>query len=247
MIDLNCDLGEMPETQWRDIEILSLVSSCNIACGGHAGDSDSMTEMVRHAAINNVRIGAHPSYPDKENFGRKSMIIDHDILRQSLSDQIYALREIAHHQGHIISYVKPHGALYNDAADDEKLAQMIIDLIHNIDPQYAVMGLARSQIEYAAARKGMKFIAEAFIDRRYTPSARLLNRNKAGAIISDIIEQKQQAMALINGDNIMTSDGSPIKIKANSLCMHSDSDGALSNARQIRQMLADNDVIMAAL
>lgn len=247
-IDLNCDLGEMPDTQsvMRDIEILSMISSCNIACGGHAGNNASMAEMVHHANINNVRIGAHPSYPDVENFGRKSMVIDRNQLRQSLRDQISALIEVADNQGVIISYVKPHGALYNDAADDCDLSSLIVETMCEIDSKLAIMGLAGSRLENISQAKGIHFIPEAFIDRSYTSDARLQSRSIQGSVITDIEQQKQQALALVLQNSITTASGQNIIINAQSLCIHSDSEGALSNAKQIREMLVDNDIEISA-
>lgn len=245
-IDLNSDIGELPESTQRDIDILSIVSSCSIACGGHAGDARSMALMVNHAKINGVRIGAHPSYPDKLNFGRAAMKIDYDDLRQSLSMQIIALIGIADAQGAPVAYVKPHGALYNDMADNIELAKLIISIIYDINPKLGIMGLSDSYIERIANDMGIEFIAEAFIDRRYTASSRLQSRQENGAVITDQMSQERQMLALIRGEKISAADGNMIKIKADSLCMHSDSDGALSNARHLAKILADIGVKISA-
>lgn len=245
-IDLNCDLGEMPESAQRDIEILSIVSSCNIACGGHAGDDISMALMVRHAIANGVRIGAHPSYPDRENFGRQSLDIHHNILRQSLTDQIQALIKITDAHGASLSYVKPHGALYNDAADNSDLAKLIVDTIYDINPQLAVMGLPHSSVQNMADDAGIEFIAEAFIDRKYMATARLQPRQEDGAVITDKQSQEVQALALAKGKKLLSADGTPILIRADSLCMHSDSDDALSNAAHIAKMLSQNGIMLTA-
>lgn len=247
-IDLNSDLGEMADadSRQRDIEILSIVSSCNIACGGHAGDEESMAAMVRYAKHNDVRIGAHPSYPDRANFGRKTMNIDPHTLLNSLQQQINAIITIAREQSAHIAYVKPHGALYNDCADDAGLAKIIIQAVKNTDPALSIMGLPDSEMEKAAIAHSISYIAEGFIDRRYTANARLQNRNIDGAVICDTQQQEAQALALAMGDPIIISDDAKLEIIVNSLCMHSDSPGALSNARNIRDMMIKNNIKISA-
>lgn len=247
-IDLNCDLGEMPDTdsRRRDIEILSIVSSCNIACGGHAGDTDSMQAMIKHAKQNGVRIGAHPSYPDRANFGRTSMDIDPQDLLISLQNQINAIIMIACEQSAHIAYIKPHGALYNDCADNAGLARLIIQAIQNTAPDLSLMGLPNSELEKSAISHGVPYIAEAFIDRRYTANARLQHRSIDGAVIANIHEQKKQAFALATGRAVTASDGTEVMIGAHSLCMHSDSPSALNNARDIRDMMINNNIEISA-
>ncbi len=247
-IDLNCDLGEMqdPHSIARDIAILSIVSSCNIACGGHAGDNDSMNNMIESATRHNVRIGAHPSYPDKENFGRKSISIHHKDLSDSLHSQISSLSEIAQSQSAQISYVKPHGALYNDAADNEQLAQLIVKIVRDIDPKLAIMGLPHSALERTAQTYNITYISEAFIDRQYTARSRLQNRAIKGAVITGVAQQHKQALALATGVPFKVVDGNMLMIKAQSLCMHSDSEGALENAAAIKNMFIDHHISVRA-
>ncbi len=244
-IDLNADLGEMPDAINRDISILSLVSSANIACGGHAGDAESMRTMIRYAKENNVRIGAHPSYPDKLNFGRKSINIKPKDLTHSLNQQITMLMHIAAEESAIISYVKPHGTLYNEAMDDAALSALLIDVIKHIDPSLAIMGMAQSELEKAAMRSDLNFIAEAFIDRRYNGNARLQSRSIEGAIISDYPIQSQQALALACG-NAISVDGEELYIKAHSLCIHGDSESALDDIAKLRKMLLQNGIMITA-
>lgn len=244
-IDLNADLGEMPDAADRDVKIISLVSSANIACGGHAGDEHSMRFMIQHAKANDVRIGAHPSYPDKENFGRKSMDIMPEDLAQSLNNQITTLAKIADEEGAAISYVKPHGALYNEAMDDEALSAILIEVVKDIDPSLAIMGMAQSTLEKAALHANMNFIAEAFIDRRYNANARLQSRSFEGAVITDYDMQSEQALSLASGRSIMAEDVK-LSIKAQSLCIHSDSDGALESTIKLRKMLSEHDIMIKA-
>lgn len=244
-IDLNADLGEMADAEDRDIAILSMVSSANIACGGHAGDETSMRLMIRHAKENGVRIGAHPSYPDPYNFGRKSMDISPNALKQSLIHQITTLMRIADEEAATISYVKPHGALYNNAMDDDELSTLLVNVVDNVDRSLAIMGMDQSALEKAAIRSGLSFIAEAFIDRAYTANARLQSRSIKDAVISDYNIQSQQALSLATGQTI-TADGKNLYIKAQSLCIHSDSDGALDNTAKLREMLLQNDIMIKA-
>ena len=244
-IDLNADLGEIPAARDRDIAILSLVSSANIACGGHAGDETSMRLMVRYAAENGVRIGAHPSYPDRENFGRAPLAIEKKELSQNLIHQITTIIRIAEEESATISYVKPHGALYNDAMDDEILSILLTDAVKNINPSLAIMGMAQSALEKAAKRSGLYFITEAFIDRAYNANARLQCRSTQGAVITDYERQSQQALSIASGKAIIT-EGKEIHIKAQSLCMHSDSDGALENIRKLHKMLLENNIMVRA-
>jgi len=247
-IDLNSDLGEMPDPQSvaRDIEILSVVTSCNIACGGHAGDGQSMQTMVEQAVIKDVRIGAHPSYPDRENFGRKTIKMDDITLHQSLTEQIKSLAVIALKLEAKVTYVKPHGALYNDCTNDKDLAALIVDIVKEIDPSLSIMGLAHSHIEKAALNNDINFISEAFIDRRYTSDARLVSRTNQGAVITDIYKQKEQAIALAKGNEIYCNDDSQIAISAQSLCMHSDTPNALQNAIMIKQCLLEQGIKICA-
>ena len=244
-IDLNADLGEMPDAVDRDIAILSMVSSANIACGGHAGDESSMRLMIRHAKENGVRIGAHPSYLDRANFGRAPLAIEKEELSHSLSNQITTIMRIAEEEEATLSYVKPHGALYNQAMDDEGLSSLLVSVVKNIDPSLSIMGMAQSALEKSAIGSDLNFIAEAFIDRAYTADARLQSRSIEGAVITDYELQSQQALSLASGKAI-TADGKKLHIKAQSLCIHSDSDGALDNVIKLREMLLQNDIVIAA-
>ncbi len=244
-IDLNVDLGEMPDAKDRDIAILSVVSSANIACGGHAGDEKSMRLMIKYAKENKVRIGAHPSYPDKKNFGRKSMDIKAEELSHSLSNQITTIMHIAKEETAHISYVKPHGALYNDAMDNDDLSHILVSIVKNINPSLAIMGMAQSALEKVAIDSGLDFIEEAFIDRAYTAQARLQNRSIKDAVITDYELQFQQALSIARGKSII-AEGKEIYIKAKSLCMHSDSDGALENSKKLRKMLLKNNIMIKA-
>ena len=192
-IDLNADLGEMPDSRPRDIAILNIVTSCNIACGGHAGDRESMSAMLAAAKERGVAAGAHPSYPDREHFGRRSLDIAPDVLAHSLQEQIAAFVAAAAAVGVPVHHIKPHGALYNDMADHAELAGHVAEICAAALPGAPLVGLADSQVEAAARRAGLPFIAEAFVDRRYTDAARLVPRDRDGAVIADPAARAAQA------------------------------------------------------
>ncbi len=233
-IDLNADLGEMPEAQARDIAILNMVSSCSIACGGHAGDAGSMAVMLAAAKARGVAAGAHPSYPDRAHFGRRSLdIAPHDLIA-SIAAQLAAFAQAARIGGCAMCHVKPHGALYNDMADDPVLAALIARACAYALPGTPLVGLAGSAAAQAAADAGLPFIAEAFVDRRYTPRGRLVPRSAPGAVIATPAGRAAQALALATGQPVRTADGGTLTIAADSLCLHSDSDAALESAAEIR-------------
>jgi len=240
-IDLNADLGEADSAEWarNEAEMLRYISSANIACGGHAGTEKSMRHMVRGAKEHGVVIGAHPSYPDKAHFGRKSMTLGEDITRDdlkiSLLKQITTLAEIAAEEDSFISYVKPHGALYNDAVTSAEKANLIAEVITIIDPKLIFMGGPNSQMGLAAKRHTLKFIAEGFIDRRYTDDGHLQSRNIDGAVMKDQKARLIQAKKLVTMQSVTTASGKELAIKVKTLCLHGDSAGAVETARLARR------------
>lgn len=242
-IDLNADIGEAvtPEGIKAEAEILQFVSSANIACGGHAGDEDSMRRTIRAAGDNNVVIGAHPGYPDPENFGRKSMGLTSQrfryMLRTSLTEQIVRLAEIAAEEGCKIAYVKPHGALYNDAVKSREHAEVIVQAITFLDPSLIFLGGPNSEMGLAADRVGLKFVSEGFIDRRYTDDGHLQNRSIDGAVIDTQSKRLAQAKSLASTGQVTTASGNTLIINAQSLCLHGDSAGAVETARQTRSVI----------
>ena len=240
-IDLNADLGEADNANWarNETEMLRYISSANIACGGHAGTEKSMRHIVRGAKEHGVTIGAHPSYPDKAHFGRKSMTLDEDIspedLKSSLMEQITKLAEIAAEEDTFISYVKPHGALYNDAVNDRAKADLIAEVIAAIDPNLIFMGGPNSEMGKAAKRHKLKFIAEGFIDRRYTDEGHLQSRAIDGAVIESQKARLIQAKKLVTMQSVTTASGAELPIAVKTLCLHGDSDGAVETARLARR------------
>ena len=238
-IDLNSDLGEgYPD----DEELLRLVSSCNIACGGHTGDTDSMTATVRMALANGVTIGAHPSYPDREGFGRVSGFMRGEELYESLTAQVAALEDIAAQLGAKIGHIKPHGTLYNDA----ELADIIARVTAEAPGAPALMGMANSELQGAAKRHKLDFIAEGFIDRAYEPDGTLVPRSEPGAVHDDLAVATTQAVRLAEDGEVTARNGEVIAVKVDTLCIHSDTPGAAEKARAVRDVLESHGVRIRA-
>ena len=251
-IDLNADIGEADTADWAwaEAQILTHVSSCNIACGGHAGDDASMRSTVRGAVDNGVTIGAHPAYPDRENFGRRSLVLDEDIgeteLQNSLRAQIVRLVEIAAEAGARVAYVKPHGQLYNDAVTDGRKAELIARTIASLDPDLILLGGPNSEMGRAAERHGLGFVAEGFIDRRYSDAGHLVSRANPGAVLDTQQARLDQATRLATTGEVETVSGGRLAIDARSLCLHGDSAGAVETARLARAAIERAGVAIQA-
>ncbi len=239
-IDLNADMGEYADDAQRAIEaaLMPLITSCSIACGGHAGNEASMRATARLARKHGVAVGAHPSYPDVENFGRKSLRGDPAELRAAISEQVSAMRRILEEEGMALRHVKPHGALYGDAAGNNVLAEMIAEAALSA----AIIGPLGSALE-AASRSG--FIAEGFVDRRYLTSGALAPRDEPGAVIENIEARTIQALTLARGEALVLADGA-ITLGIDTLCIHSDSPGAVETAIAVRNCLEADGFTIAA-
>ncbi len=246
MIDLNADLGEdeNPEGIARDIAIMDIVSSCNIACGGHTGSPLTMRTMLAAAKSRNIAPGAHPSYPDRIGFGRQSMDITLADLETSLKSQLHNITVIAADVGVSLTHLKPHGALYNDAQDDPALSTLLVEIAAGTG--LALVGMPGSLIQQKAAERKISFIAEAFIDRRYTGNGRLVPRSAAGAVIADEDERIRQGLSLATGTVLTAQDGTALAVKADSLCLHSDSNGALETAKKMRLALENAGIVIGS-
>jgi UPF0271 protein len=228
VIDLSADVGEgAPD----ETDLWPLLTSANAACGGHYGDEHTMREAARLAHQHHVLLGAHPSYPDRENFGRKSLTIDPDTLRASLITQISALAAITP-----LHHIKPHGALYNDAHKDRSLANVIIDAMRAVDPALALVAPDHSQMAAAARAAGTRVIREAFADRRYEPDGSLTPRTIPGATLT-VDEAAAQASLLARDSVVIARDGTRVPIAFDTLCIHADMEGALARLRAIRDAL----------
>lgn len=239
-IDLNADIGEADTSEWAASEaaIVSAISSANIACGGHTGDEASMRVTVRNAKAADVTIGAHPAYPDRKNFGRTSLVlgkdIEREILKNALCAQIFALAEICYEENARLAYVKPHGALYNDSVTDAQKADLIAEVITELNMDLLFLGGPNSEMGRAASDHGLDFVAEGFIDRRYTDDGHLLSRKLEGAVIKDQDERLAQAIALATQEPVTTDSGKTLLLKTGSLCVHGDSPGAVKTAERAR-------------
>ena len=241
-IDLNADMGEYadPRSEKIEADLIPLITSCSIACGGHAGDAQTMRRTVHLAKTHNVGVGAHPAYPDREGFGRRSIDIDPHTLENTLREQIDVLRMIADEEHTPLRHVKAHGALYNDAAKNPALAQAIVKSASGI----AIMGPPGSALESEARQAGCRFIAEGFLDRLYRIDGSLTPRTQAGAVIADIDARAAQGVAIASGASFPASDGD-LTIAVQTLCIHSDSPGAADTACAVRDALTAANIAVA--
>ncbi|BET95378.1 LamB/YcsF family protein [Xenorhabdus taiwanensis] len=243
-IDLNSDLGES-FGQWRmgnDEEILGIVSSANVACGFHAGDPVGILQVLRSAQRNNVAVGAHVSYSDLVGFGRRKMDIANHELTADVIYQIGALQGLAAAAGTKVSYVKPHGALYNTIASDEYQAIAVIEGILAIDPNLVLVGLAGSNILKLAQENGLRTIAEAFADRAYTSQGELVSRRETGSVLHDADLVAQRMLQLVTEGGVESIDGKFTPIQADSICVHGDTPGAVVMAKQVKTVLQQEGI-----
>jgi UPF0271 protein len=235
MFDINCDMGEIKDFVDNNTyaELMKYVTSINLACGGHAGDDDIMEEMIQIAKQKHVKIGAHPSYPDRENFGRLELNISPEQLFESITSQIQKLIDIAKKEDVRIEHVKPHGALYNIASNNNNLAELIGKSVQKIDPKLAIMCLAGSPMVSILQKSGMNVITEAFADRAYNADGSLRNRNLDGALITDPVHATNQAKLIANNQKVIAFDGSEVSIQAKTICVHSDTPNALEISKAV--------------
>ena len=236
-VDLNSDLGESYGA-WNmgdDAAMLGIVSSANVACGFHAGDPAGILKTVRTAAENNVVIGAHVSYPDRAGFGRRNMDVTSEELIGDVIYQIGALQGIAKAAGTRVCYVKPHGALYNQIAHDERQALAVIQAIQMLDPALALMGLAGTKVLALARAEGLAVVAEVFADRGYTKDGLLVPRHEPGAVLHDPEDVAKRMLNFARTGSITAHDGTDIRIEAQSICVHGDSPDAVAMAKAIRR------------
>lgn len=236
-IDINCDLGEASEhSQWQyDVSLMDNIDRCNIACGGHAGNAESIAFMLAAAKSQGILAGAHPSYPDKDNFGRVTLAIPHHELCHAVKQQLQCIKDIAKDCDVSLSHVKFHGALYNDMENNELLAQSMCEIVDEVLPSTPILGLAHGKLANVCQQQGISFLHEAFIDRRYTADAKLAPRQQPHSVISDIPSVLAQAQQLLNGLPFKAITGEDIMIHADSLCLHGDHPQSLAIAQQLKQ------------
>ena len=249
VIDLNSDLGESfgAWTMGMDEAVMKHISSANIACGWHAGDAEIMLRTVRAAKALNVAVGAHPGYPDLLGFGRRNMACTPDEFYAYTIYQVGAMMGACAAEGVELQHVKPHGAMYNQAAKDPKLAAAIARAIKNLGGGIILMGLAASAFETAAAEQGVPFAAEAFADRGYMADGSLVPRDKPGAFIHDPDEAAARMLKLVKEGTVETPDGQTLKLKAHTICMHGDSPEAVKMAEVVKATLEKNGVAVKNL
>ena len=249
IIDMNSDLGESFGA-WKmgmDEAVMKHISSSNIACGWHAGDSEAMIRTVRAAKKLNVAVGAHPGYPDLLGFGRRNMTCTPDELYAYTLYQTGAIMGVCASEGVELQHVKPHGAMYNQAAKDPKLAAAIVKAVKNLGGGLILMGLAGSEFEKTAAEQGVPFAAEAFVDRGYMADGSLVPRDKPGAFIHDPDEAAARMVKLIKEGTIVTPEGQTLKLKAHSICVHGDSTEAVKMAEVVKAALEKNGIAVKKL
>lgn len=248
VIDLSCDLGEAESAHDRDVEasLWPLITSANIACGGHAGDRDSMEVAIRRASELGVVLGAHPSYPDRLHFGRVSLPIRGTALRDALIEQLEELCELSHDAGMQVSHVKPHGALYNDAHHDAELAGLVAETVRSVDSKLAMVAAAGSSLLAAAKDSGLRAIAEAFADRRYRPDGSLVPRSEPDALLLDPDEAVAQAMRFATEAVVIANDGQSIAIPFTTLCVHGDMERSVERLSAIRKALEQSGCQISA-
>ncbi|MFC8277301.1 LamB/YcsF family protein [Streptomyces sp. NPDC057271] len=243
-IDLNADLGE-GFGRWTltdDEELLSVVTSANVACGFHAGDAVTMRRVCELAAARGVRIGAQVSYRDLAGFGRRSMDVPADELAAEVAYQIGALDVFARAAGSRVSYVKPHGALYNRVVRDEEQAAAVVDGVLLAGGGLPVLGLPGSRLHGAAEKAGLPVVAEAFGDRAYTADGSLLPRGQEGAVVTDPAEVVERSVSMARFGVVTAYCGTSVAVRARSLCLHGDTPGAVGLARRVRTELEASGV-----
>jgi UPF0271 protein len=243
-IILNCDCGE---GIGDDAAILPHVGAANIACGGHAGDAAAMHATLRLCKQFDVSAGAHPSYPDRDNFGRKVLPLSADEVRATMRAQIGALDAVAKEEGMQLTHVKPHGALYNHAAVTPAIADAIANTVAQHDPTLVLVGLAGSALIDAGARHGLRVMGEAFADRAYEADGTLRNRVLAGALIEDDEQCLTQVLRIARRGEVVAHDGSIVKIDAQTICLHSDTAGAARRAAYLHEQLPRHGVALSSL
>jgi 5-oxoprolinase (ATP-hydrolysing) subunit A len=231
-VDINCDLGEGCP---NDAELMKYISSANIACGFHAGDKETMRQTVDLAIENSVAIGAHPSFPDRDNFGRTNMSLPPDELFTIVSEQILALKAVCDEKGARLHHVKPHGALYNQAARDRTLASAIAEAVKEIDETLVLFGLAGSVSISEAQASGLQTASEVFADRTYQSDGSLTPRSQPNALIEDDEQAIAQALGFVNTGSVQATTGEIVSVRCDTICIHGDGSHAVSFAKKIRE------------
>ncbi|WP_448231650.1 LamB/YcsF family protein [Microbacterium lacticum] len=247
VIDLNSDLGEnvADRVVSDDAAMLEIVTSANVSCGFHAGSPEGIRETLDAAVRGGVVIGAHPGYRDYDNFGRTNVDIDSATLQAHVEYQLGALIALASAVGGRVAYVKPHGALYNTIARDERQSADVVAAIKAIDPNLVLLGLAGGVVLDVASRAGLQVAAEAFADRAYQPDGQLVSRTQEGAVLHDPAAVAERMVRLADEGVIRAIDGTDVRVDARSICVHGDSPGSIAMAAETKRMLHDAGITIA--
>ena len=248
-ININCDLGEKSEhhSTKYDPDLLKIVNSANIACGFHAGDEKTMKNTIEISKKNNVSIGAHPSFNDPENFGRKRQNLPENEIKKLIIDQYEALQRIAENLGTKVTHIKPHGALNNMACEDLNLSKILAETIYNIDKNLIYLVPTGSKMEEAARKFDMRIACEIFADRNYEDDGNLVSRGKENAIIHDPEKCKKHVLEMVKNQSISCLSGKKIKCEIDSICIHGDNIESLETAKQVKKVLEENNIYLKPL
>lgn len=248
-IDLNCDMGESfgAWTLGNDAALMDYVSSVNVACGFHAGDASTIVKTVETAIKKNVAVGAHPSFPDLQGFGRREMKMSEREIFDAVLYQVAALKGICEALGGRLNHVKPHGALYNLAAKDAKIAAAVAAAVKAIDDNLVFYGLSGSSLISEAEKINLKTASEVFADRTYQTDGSLTARSQPNALIIDAETAAAQVLQMIESQTVRAASGETIAIKAETLCIHGDGEHALEFAARIKQILTENSINVRAV
>lgn len=247
-IDLNSDLGEGygPWTMGDDARILDCVSSANIACGGHAGDPETMYRTLRMAAQRDVRVGAHPGYADREGFGRRVIPMQLAEIGRMVVAQVGALSALARLAGTRVGYVKPHGALGNLAAADRAVAAAIVSAVQALDPSLALLAISGTALEQVGREQGATVFSEVFADRAYLPDGQLVPRGQPGAVLHDPRQAADRLLGFLRSGRMPVTGGEAIALRVDSICVHGDNAESVEMARHIRERLQSEGVVVKA-
>ena len=248
-ININCDLGEKSKhhSNKHDPDLLEIVNSANIACGYHAGDEETMNQVVEISKKNGVSIGAHPSFNDPENFGRERMNLSSSELEKLIIDQYEILQTISSNHGENVTHIKPHGALNNMACEDINLATILAKVIKSINPELIYLVPTGSKMEQAAKKLDMKIACEIFADRNYEDDGNLVSRKKPNALITDPELAKKHVLSMVKNQALNCHSGKQIPCEIDSVCIHGDNLNSLNTAKAVKENLLNNGLKLIAL
>ena len=248
-ININCDLGEKSKlhNNENDPFLLGIVNSANVACGYHAGDEETMDQVIKISKENSVSIGAHPSFKDIENFGRKRMNLSDTEVRKLIINQYEILQKIASNNNENVTHIKPHGALNNMACEDLDLATTIAKAVHEIDKDMIYLVPTGSKMEIAAKKLNMKIACEIFADRNYEDDGNLVSRSKPNALITDPEQAKKHVLSMVQNQALNCLSGKQIPCEIDSVCIHGDNKSSLDTAKSIKENLVANGLVLKAL